>query len=123
VVGHQEPVNPNIIQTWFGSMGFANAVRYENQKDLKFFEVFKSSQYKRISDAPTGPAIDVLAVPVKGPASWAITFNKTTVNPWLYVSTSPTNNPDRYDLWTEVILSGKTVRFSNWEKDPVVLTP
>jgi hypothetical protein len=88
--------------------------------------VFKSSQYQRISDTPSNPnigTIDVLAVPVKGPASWAITFNKTTVNPWLYVSTSPTNNPDRFDLWTEVILSGKTVRFSNWEKDPVVLTP
>jgi len=117
------------IQTAFGSAGFANAARIA--KDLKFTEEFKASQYKQISATPP---LYVLAVPVvgpknrrsydpSGPLTWVITYNKADVNPWLYVSTSPTNNPDRYDLWCEVAIGGKVVRFSNWEKDPVVLSP
>ncbi len=119
--GRQEGLTSAQIQAEFGkTSGFANAAREE--KDLKFTEEFKSSQYKRIKETPY--AIDVLAVPVPGPARWAIRVSNTlTVNPWLYVSTSPTNNPDRYDLWTEVVIGGKVERFSNWEKDPVVVSP
>jgi prepilin-type N-terminal cleavage/methylation domain-containing protein len=120
IPGRQEGLNAAQIQAYFGkTSGFANAAR--DPQDLKFTEEFKSSQYQRIRETPY--AVDVLAVPVPGPARWAIKFTSTTVNPWLYVSTSPTNNPDRYDLWTEVVIGGKTIRFSNWEKDPVVESP
>ena len=104
------------LQSLFGVSGFANSARVES--DLKFKEEFKASQVQRISQ---NPAIDVLAVPVKGPAWWAIPVGSVTVNPWLYVSTNPTNNADRYDLWTEAVVGGKVVRFSNWERDPVVV--
>jgi len=120
VPGQGEGLSGAQIQTLFGSSGFANAQRSE--KDLKFTEAFKSSLVKPVVVGST--TINVLAVPVKGPNYWALPANNNTlVNPWLYVSTSPTNNPDRFDLWTEVIIAGKTLRFSNWEKDPVVLTP
>lgn len=118
VVGRQEPLNAASIQAWFGSSGFANAAR--DQRDLKFSAEFKASQVKRILNPP----IDVIVSPVQGPATWALNpGGNVPVNPWLYVSTSPTNNVGRFDLWTEVIISGKLMRFSNWEKDPVVLSP
>jgi prepilin-type N-terminal cleavage/methylation domain-containing protein len=129
VAGRDEFLTAAQVESQFNAKGIANAAR--DQKDLKFTEEFKGSQYKRIKDAPI---VDVLAVPVSGPknrrtydptgpVTWELTVNKTQVNPWLYISTSPTNNPDRYDLWTEVVIGGKTIRFSNWEKDPVVLSP
>ena len=35
-------------------------------------------------------------------------------NIWRYNSANPTNNPGSYDLWIDIVLKGKTTRFSNW---------
>jgi prepilin-type N-terminal cleavage/methylation domain-containing protein len=40
---------------------------------------------------------------------------------WRYNSSSPTNNPTTYDLWIDVIIDGKTNRFSNWSRDVVMV--
>jgi len=40
---------------------------------------------------------------------------------WRYNSSSPTNNPGSYDLWIDVIIDGKTNRFSNWSRNPVIV--
>lgn len=37
-----------------------------------------------------------------------------TFAPWCYNSSSPTNNPNTYDLWIDLLISGKTNRISNW---------
>jgi prepilin-type N-terminal cleavage/methylation domain-containing protein len=42
------------------------------------------------------------------------------MNPWRYISTNPTNNPASYDLWVDLLISGKTNRISNWSKQPQV---
>jgi prepilin-type N-terminal cleavage/methylation domain-containing protein len=115
VPGRSDFIAHNQIMPWFGVSGFANAAR--SGKDLKFTTEFKANQYHRIDNPP----IDILTVPVKGPANRIFKAGSIYVNPWLYVSTSPTNNPDRFDLWTEVIIGGKVIRFSNWERDPVVI--
>ena len=41
---------------------------------------------------------------------------------WRYNSSSPTNNPASYDLWIDVIIDGKTNRFSNWSRNPVIVS-
>lgn len=33
---------------------------------------------------------------------------------WQYNSSNPTNNPGAYDLWVDLVISGKTNRISNW---------
>jgi len=38
-----------------------------------------------------------------------------------YVSSSPTNNPNSYDLWVDVVMNGKTNRLSNWSKEAITL--
>jgi prepilin-type N-terminal cleavage/methylation domain-containing protein len=42
------------------------------------------------------------------------------LNPWRYVSSKPTHNPNSYDLWVDVPIGGKTYRVSNWSTQPEV---
>jgi hypothetical protein len=49
-------------------------------------------------------------VPVTGPAPWGIT------NVWHYNSKNPTNNPNSYDFWAEIVVSGRTVTNGNWKR-------
>ena len=42
------------------------------------------------------------------------------LNPWRYVSSSPTNNTSSYDLWVDLFIGGQTYRVSNWSKQPQV---
>ncbi len=38
-----------------------------------------------------------------------------------YVSSNPTNNPNSFDLWVDVIINNKTNRINNWSRQPVIL--
>jgi prepilin-type N-terminal cleavage/methylation domain-containing protein len=40
---------------------------------------------------------------------------------WRYNSTQPRYNTTTYDLWVDVIIAGKTNRFCNWSRDPLVV--
>jgi type II secretory pathway pseudopilin PulG len=41
---------------------------------------------------------------------------------WRYNSSSPTHNPTSYDLWVDLIIDGRTNRFSNWSRNAVVVS-
>jgi prepilin-type N-terminal cleavage/methylation domain-containing protein len=43
------------------------------------------------------------------------------VNPFRYISTKPTHNPNSFDLWIDIHVQGKTYRISNWSDDAIVL--
>ena len=111
------------VQNFFHADGFVNAGT--NPKEIKsFLPSLKASQRRTISIAPN-PDIEVLAVPVDWPAnnpSFSPPFNSTVpqirqVNPWRYVKTNPTNNPDSFDLWAEFVEGGKIKVICNWSKD------
>jgi prepilin-type N-terminal cleavage/methylation domain-containing protein len=42
-------------------------------------------------------------------------------NPIRYNSANPTNNPNSYDLWVDLVINGKTNRVSNWSQNPQVI--
>jgi prepilin-type N-terminal cleavage/methylation domain-containing protein len=42
------------------------------------------------------------------------------LNTFCYVSSNPTNNPNSYDLWVDVLINGATNRISNWSKDVII---
>ena len=44
------------------------------------------------------------------------------MNPICYNSSNPTNNPNTFDLWIDVIIDGKTNRISNWSKQPLIVS-
>jgi len=88
----------------------------------------KSGRTEHISDSPH---VDVLVAPVSWPRDhWkanAADINNfdprflapipgSTVNPWRYVSSNPTNNPGEFDLWAELIIGNEFVVIGNWEE-------
>jgi len=44
------------------------------------------------------------------------------LNPWRYNHTAPTHNLNSFDLWVDIVVSGKTNRISNWSKDPEIVS-
>ena len=40
------------------------------------------------------------------------------LNPWRYVSTGPTNNVGKFDLWIDLVIGNKVYRISNWRTSP-----
>ncbi len=42
-------------------------------------------------------------------------------NPFRYNSSNPTNNPNSFDLWVDIIIAGKTNRISNWSSTPTIV--
>jgi hypothetical protein len=40
------------------------------------------------------------------------------LNPWRYVSTNPTNNVGRFDLWVDLVIGPNVYRVSNWRTNP-----
>jgi hypothetical protein len=41
-------------------------------------------------------------------------LNASGLNPFRYNSTNPTNSPNSFDLWVDLVISGKTYRINNW---------
>ncbi len=107
------------VTTLFGREGFVNAA--VDSKQLKsFVGNWKASQVKAVRvGSSTGPEIQLLVVPVDYPNSYAgirpNVFPKQ-INPWRYVSTNPTNNPNSFDLWAEVPLGREIKIIGNWKE-------
>ena len=109
-----------------------NKVDREQKKNLIRRE-FKPGQYAEIFRSKSDPGytdLEVLVVGFSGDASgkkgggffWPprspITEHpvKTNpgLNPWRYVSSNPTNNPGRFDLWAEIRERDRTNIVGNW---------
>src|SRR5439155_8577225 len=98
--------------------GFVNAVEAKQAKSTKsFLPGLKASQVRTVTVG--AQPVQLLAVPVDYPNSYAgprPAMVPKQVNPWRYVSTNPTNNPNGFDLWAEVPI-GKEIRIiGNWKE-------
>lgn len=109
------------VRAFFNSDGFVNAS--PDPKRVRSFIELRSEQHDLLNASPD---VRVLVVPVRwplepeaggfppAPVPW-----RPGLNPWRYVSTNPTNNPGRFDLWAEFV-DGRRVRMiSNWQRDIV----
>jgi prepilin-type N-terminal cleavage/methylation domain-containing protein len=112
----QEALPNNLVQKYFNRDGFANSARERTQ--VKYTTDFRPSQYKVMEPHAQFPMI-VLVAPMKGPVSYG---PNNDVNPWNYVSTRPTNNPNGgYDLWADVVVGNQVYRYCNWSPEPIPL--
>ena len=119
----QQNISSGSVAKFFNRDGFVNTGT--NPKELKSFITLKASQRRAISSLSPGPEIEVLAVTTEWPPNDPnfTPFNYSNdpqirrVNPWRYVSTNPTNNPDSFDLWAEFVEGGKIKVICNWSKD------
>jgi prepilin-type N-terminal cleavage/methylation domain-containing protein len=98
-----------------GVTGFVNASADPSQVQNFFGATGKSARTGHL--ITNGVAYTILGVVVQGPVQFATT-NGSTISPWFYNSSNPTNNPGSYDLWMDVYYSGKTNRISNWSQTP-----
>ena len=105
-----ETITVTTIQNFFGTDGFANSSIDRNEVK-NFFPGLRSTQYGEVS---SNPDVELLIVPVEGPND--IEVNGKRLNPWRYNASTPTHNPDSYDLWAEIVIGGKTNIIGNWKE-------
>jgi hypothetical protein len=94
-----------IVNTSQGSSGD------EGRSASAFLQGLKPGQVATI-DNSGGNLVKILISSVPNSAN--------RLNTICYVSSSPTNNPNSYDLWVDVMINGITNRISNWNKDPII---
>src|SRR5882672_1862614 len=89
----------------------------------KFIKGLKPAQIASPNGQNKGPVILVGVPWQKGPPPFDVPplGTSTNLNPWRYNVSSPTNNPNTYDLWLDVVIGGKPFRICNWNKQPLKL--
>jgi len=95
----------------------------EVAKAKNFLGAVRADQYLLVTKSGTvslKPHM-VLGTGVDGPFVFA-NDSQRHINPWRYNSSNPTNNPNGVDLWVDVLIGGKTNRFSNWNKQPFIVS-
>lgn len=78
-----------------------------NTEKKNFMRELKASSYESLAGTEAERAF---VVPYKGPNPIG------GHNTWRYNSFNPTNNPDSYDLWAEVVVAGRTNIYGNWRE-------
>ncbi len=114
-------------QSLFNVGGFANSAYLTNaadsagiqQSDARDFMPNLESKYYNTNITTVARkrryTYIALGVQVDGPIMYG------TINPWRYVSSNPTNNPDSYDLWIDLKIGNRTNRICNWSSQPLTL--
>jgi prepilin-type N-terminal cleavage/methylation domain-containing protein len=100
--------------------GFMNTMKGAGDEGMsaqKYIRDLKPAQVGTLS--PSGIKLLVGSVGWDVPSSAPIP--PTNLNPFRYVSTDPTNNPGKFDLWIDILVQGKTNRVCNWSDDVIVL--
>jgi len=105
----------------FSTDGFLNTG--PDRAEVKSFlpKLKTNAQYIVSPFSSSGKGI-VLRVPAKGPKNATVPAAEE-LNAWKYIvakgNTSglyPTNNPNTFDLWADVVIRGKTVTIGNWKE-------
>ncbi len=119
---NRDQLTANQITAIFGVAGFINSSPDTNELQNFVGAVAKSGMTASFNSG--GATFTIFGISMSGSLSNQLTSaDGKIINPWHYVSTNPTNNPDSYDLWMDVLYNGRTNRISNWSKDPQPIGP
>jgi hypothetical protein len=108
-VGRLEAADAEYVRKFFHSAGFKNCG--ERAEQVKHF---LSLDHLPIGQLHDDPDVFVLAFNGYPEGIAPEVFNQLQISFWRYVSSSPTNNPGRYDLWLDLDANGQTSRVGNW---------
>jgi len=104
--------------------GFVNANRPGAGDELRtakpFLKTLKPTQYATIVNQVRLLTCSLPAPILSSPSAYPVAA-VPGANPWRYNSSNPTNNPTSFDLWIDIVISGKTNRISNWSKDALTV--
>ena len=109
----------------FGA-GFMNVTRGaggdEGAVAVNFLKGARSDQGVIAPVDASAPRLKLLAVSLPWPQNLPPPSpGAPGLNPWRYVSSNPTNNPNSYDLWVDIVIARKKYRISNWSKTPEIV--
>jgi len=102
--------NPNIN----GFMNTMKEPRDEGMAAQKFIKELKPGQVAELNSNLRILVGSVECLPPPIPSN-------PGVNPFRYISTNPTHNPNSFDLWIDIYVQGKTLRICNWSEEPIKL--
>jgi hypothetical protein len=109
-LGGLEPADAKYVKGFFQCGGFENSGESSNQ--ITRFLTANPLPARQLHDDP-----DVFA------AGFQVSYDglapevvwEFEVSTWRYVSSAPTNNPGKFDLWMEVKTKSQTVTIGNWK--------
>jgi type II secretory pathway pseudopilin PulG len=127
-----EPLSMPMVMTIFGPgvVGFVNcdhANSDEGRVAVQFLHDLKSSQIATISMTNAGTRMNangrvlVCSVPGPDPNEPPLNNGSPPLNPWRYNSSTPTNNPNTYDLWVDISVNGLVLRICNWSSQSLII--
>ncbi len=116
VPANQTPVASSVIQSYFRTPGFENSKDNPNYKN--FLPNLKPSECALFPPGPSVPVSQKVVLLNTGlPRIDGLDkSNPGLPNPWHYVSTNPTHNPDSFDLWAEVMIGNTPRIIGNWKQ-------
>lgn len=130
LAGSQQRIDPAQVRAVFRRDGFANVATQE--ADLRYtVEGITPGMVSDLQGTKYASDLKVLVVSVpwdthRHEAGQALESPliqhenplgpETKINTWRYVSTNPTNNPGRFDLWAEVVIGDEVKIIGNWDK-------
>ncbi|MBL9137162.1 MAG: prepilin-type N-terminal cleavage/methylation domain-containing protein [Verrucomicrobiales bacterium] len=119
--GMEEALDPSDIKAVFGRSGFLNTSVEGGDPSRTYLDP-KPASVRRVTLESV--QVELLVSPFDWPGTLAgpdgqqeaAPINGLRVNPWRYVSSSPTNNSGGFDLWIDVYTSAKAEKrvFKNW---------
>jgi hypothetical protein len=112
-----DTISANTLGTFMGVGGIVNASA-DPAEIYNLVPTLQSNLLRNLNNSNN--PVWVFAVPTLGPTN-VLVPGALPVNAVNYVSTNPTNNASTFDLWVDLVISGKTYRISNWSKEPQVL--
>ncbi len=109
--------------------GFANCSARGASEEARAAQRFLRSDLKPAQVAavanPNFPNVKLLVCSIPGPypirTPQVSALNPLNANPFRYNSSNPTNNPNSYDLWVDIVIAGKTNRINNWSSEPIIV--
>jgi len=115
----------NIDLAAFGISGFVNCSKQgagseDSAAAKNFIHELKPGQTKTLPVGAT--SVTLFVTSVRGPDADYLPVGQQDINPWRYRNPG-VNNPNSYDLWVQLKISGKTNLVCNWSKQVQINNP
>ena len=113
-------VYSSTLQTLFKAAGIINSTSGSGGDEARpasaFLRGLKPGQYTAITNPPIDVNVEIVRL-----LTPTVAGAVTVLNTFKYNSSNPTNNPNSYDLWVDIPISGRTNRISNWTQQIIIL--
>ncbi len=112
------------VNTAYKVGGFVNCTKGTGEDDLKAKNFLSGIRQKDVYSPVTnnGVATTILVTSVGGPDDNYQPLSASGLNPIRYVYPG-VNNPNSYDLWVQLVISGKTNLLCNWSRSVIINSP